>query len=297
MLLAIIGICQPFSAIACDTSPACIADIDSFFLPLIANSLMDRPQTGAATGPVVAPDTELPADIVVIRPPPRPAAPPAADRMPARRIKLVQRIAAGQITEGGAASLTVHDDAAWLPALADGNSASSDLTIPALRPTDAASGIWRMEHAILLPMQAAWPIGRIEQDVGMWMTCGGCAKNGGVAQFRGVARFGMEFDQFAEGGINDIDLTSADGMQARGQLTFWDDQPARHLVRDSEASLILWLDGQESKMTADLAGWLNEDRHVGGVFSAVPIDDGTGFGGIAGQFSGDVCPPACGVEN
>lgn len=297
MMLAIIGICQPFSAIACDASTACIADIDSFFLPLIANSLMDRQQTGAAAGPVVAPDTELPTDTVVIRPPPRPTAPPSARRLPARRIKLVQRLAAGKISEGGAASLTVHDDAAWLPALAGASAPSSDLTIPALRPTDAASGIWRMEHAILLPMQAAWPIGRIEQSVGMWMTCGGCARDGGGAQFHGTALFSMEFDQFAEGKISNIDLTTADDRNARGQMTFWDDQPARHLVRDSEAFLILWLDGQEHTLTADLASWLTEDRHVGGMFSAVPIDDGTDFGGIAGQFSGDVCPPACGAEN
>ena len=149
MLLAIIGICQPCSAIACDTSPACIADIDSFFLPLIANSLTDPQQTGSAAGPVVTPDTDLPADTVVIRPPPRSTAPPSAERPPARRIKLVQRIVVGQISEGGAASLTVHDDAARLPGLADANAPSSDLTIPRFaRPMRRqASGGWSMRYS------------------------------------------------------------------------------------------------------------------------------------------------------
>ena len=299
LLLAMAGAFACVPASACDGDAAC-GDINGFFMPLIANSLVDNPRRAAAAPvPSVTPDSILPAKPVVIRPPPRRGPNKPARPVPARRISLTQQLTTGRIAAGGSTFLAVDDDQVHIPATAaDGASrATPDAALSPLRPVEGASGVWQARHMVTLPLYAAWPLGTLRQPVTMRLACGSCGKDGGVAHFTGKAAFEMTFDDFAEGWIEDIDLTSDDGLRASGDMSFWDGRPSRHLAVDHEAVMTLEIDGVAGELGGSLATWLGLDRRVAGMFTAVQIGDAAGFGGIAGQFRGDGCGPDCGVEN
>ena len=289
--------CVPASA--CDGGAAC-GEVNGFFMPLIASSLVDNPRRAAAApSPSVTPDSILPAKPVVIRPPPRRGPDKPARPVPARRVNLTQQLTAGRIAAGGSTFLAVDDDEVHIPAAADGGAvpATPDAALSPLRQVEGASGVWQARHMVTLPLYTAWPLGTLRQPVTMRLACGSCGKDGGVAHFTGTAAFEMTFDDFAEGWIGDIDLTSDDGLRASGDMSFWDGRPSRHLAVDHEAVMTLEIDGVAGKLDGSLATWLGGDRRVAGMFTAVQIGDAAGFGGIAGQFRGDGCTPPCGVEN
>ena len=289
----------PLPASGCEGGFGCADQIDAFFLPLIANSLRDSPQTMAgATMPVTTPDTKLPTEPVVIRPPPRPPS-DAATFMPALRIRMAQRLVAGEATKSGRADLTVDHSSMRIPVSGGTGTMMTEPApvIPTLRQDGGAVGVWHMQHTVVLPMHAAWPVGRLQQPVTMQLACGACGRDGGIAHFNGSAQFEIEFDLFAEGWIEEIDLTSAGGLTANGHISFWDDQPLRHLAVDHKAVMVLRIDGRRGDLGGSLATWFGADKRVAGIFTATQIGDAAGFGAIAGQFRGAPCTPPCGVEN
>lgn len=299
-LLAMAGTLPSLPASGCDDGAACGGKIDSFFLPLIVNSLTDGPQTASmASPPTQTPDSILPSRPVIIRPPPRPLSDRQARALTARRIKLEQQLIAGSIAEGGKAELTVHVDPVPRPAPAASGpkQPAREAAISPLRLAGDAAATWQARHVAVLPLHATWPLGKWQQPVTMRLACGSCGRNSGVAHFSGTATFKMAFDMFAEGWIEDIDLTSADGLEASGHISFLDDWPSRHLAVDHEAVMALHIDGKEGKLGGSLATWLGQDRRVAGMFTGTQIDDAADFGGIAGQFRGEACAVACGAEN
>lgn len=299
-LLAVAIISAPFPASGCDNGAACGVGINGFFMPLITSSMVaGRSPVAAAGPPVTMPDSILPAEPVVIRPPPRPAAADkTASSVPAHRIELAQWLVPGSIAEGGEATLTVHvDDVSIRPTAGGAKPDRPDAGLSPLRQVQGASGDWLARHVVVLPHFLSWPLGTWQQPVAMQMACGSCGKDGGVAHFSGTATFEMTLDRFAEGWIEDIDLSSADGLRASGAISFWDEQPSRHLAVDHEVVMTLDIGGVKGELGGSLATWSGQDRRIAGMFVATQIGDSAGFGGIAGQFRGEPCAPVCGVEN
>lgn len=303
LTLPMVAALAPLSASGCDGDLGCGDLIDSFFLPLIANSLADDPRTAAgATMPVPLPlsmpDTRLPDEPVIIRPPPRPPS-ETAKFLPALRIEMTQQIVASGTSTGGRADLKVGHGTTEIPVFTTKAATRTAPTpaIPPLQQEKGSASIWRMQHTVVLPMHAGWPIGRLQQPVTMRMTCGACGKDGGVAHFTGSAQFEIEFDLLAEGWIEEIDLISEEGLRASGQISFWDEWPSRNLALDHKAVMVLQIDDREADMGGSLATWFGPDKRAAGIFTANQIDGADGFSGIAGQFRGAPCTPPCGVEN
>ena len=216
--------------------------------------------------------------------------------MPSRQLRITQRLVSGPVTEGGFADLLAHSDPEQSLKTGGVLPTAGIMPVP-LRQQGETGRTWRMEHLVILPLHATWPIGTVRQPVTMQMSCGACGRQGGIRHFSGSATFTMQYDGFAEGRIEDISLTSADGAKAHGHLSFWEDEPAPHLVSDQDVEFFLEIDGKSGVLAGSLATWLTEHKRVGGAFSAIPMDDASGFGGITGQFRGDGCTPPCGVEN
>ena len=118
-----------------------------------------------------------------------------------------------------------------------------------------------------------------------------CGHAGGANRFVGSAWLELTVDELAEGWIEDIELVSASGRKATGELSFFDQQPQQHLLRDDQAQLSLRID--------DGAGNSGSGNRTG-EFTGVPASwiEGDGrISGVAVQFSGAPCVPLCGVEN
>lgn len=159
-----------------------------------------------------------------------------------------------------------------------------------------------MEHELLIPAHAGWPLGTIRQNLAMRLVCGACGPDAAPHVFSGSAWLELSVDGLAEGWIEDMELASADGMTAIGTLSFFDEVPERHLIRDRQAQMSLSVGdgnggGKKGDFTGDLASWIEASGRIGGLFSGVPLDGTSGIGGVAAQFSGAPCPARCGVEN
>ena len=129
---------------------------------------------------------------------------------------------------------------------------------------------------------------------------------GGADQFVGSAWLELTVDELAEGWIEDIELASGGGSKVTGELSFFNQQPQQHLLRDDQATLSLWIgDGAENRgsgirtgeFKGVLASWIEGDGRISGAFSGVTPDGAGGIGWVTVQFSGAPCVPLCGVEN
>ena len=98
----------------------------------------------------------------------------------------------------------------------------------------------------------------------------------------------------------------ADGRKATGELSFFDQQPQQHLLRDDQAQLSLRIDdgagnsgsgNTTGEFTGVLASWIEGDGRISGAFSGVAPDGAGGIGGVAVQLSGAPYVPLFGVEN
>lgn len=282
----------------CTGAGDCGSTINPFFVSLIASSLTaaDRASGGAAAAlPGGGPPSRLPTEPVVIKPPPRPAGQPNPVK-PGRRLSVIQRLVAGPVLDNGIAHQVIHDDAARTDE-PDNTAPPPDLTVPPVSPEDGDGLVWQMTHLVLLPHHAVWPLGTVRQPVEMKMTCGACGRQGDVAHFSGSAQFTLFHDIVAEGRIEAIALVSADGLTANGDLSFQTADPLPHLVYDPETSAFLEIGGRQGELTGSLAAWFDGHSRVRGLFSAIPVDEASGFGAIVGQFNGAACAPPCGVEN
>ena len=118
----------------------------------------------------------------------------------------------------------------------------------------------------------------------------------------GAAWLELTVDELPERWIEDIELVSAGGRKATGELSFFDQQPQQHLLRDDQAQLSLRIDdgagnsgsgNRTAKFNGVLASWIEGDGRISGVAP----DGAGGIGGVAVQFSGAPCVPLWGVEN
>ena len=98
----------------------------------------------------------------------------------------------------------------------------------------------------------------------------------------------------------------AGGRNATGELSFFDQQPQQHLLREDQAQLPLRIDNSAEKsgsgnrtgeFTGVHASWIEADGRINGAFSGVAPDGAGCIGEVAVQFSGATCVPLCGVEN
>ena len=64
---------------------------------------------------------------------------------------------------------------------------------------------------------------------------GACGNAGGASQFVGSQWMGLTVDKLAGGWIEDMELVSAGGSKATGELSYFDQQPQKHLLRDDQA--------------------------------------------------------------
>jgi len=297
----------PSHARACGSASLCGNHIDAFFLPLIASSLTGAPAAGVAPPVADMPASALPDRPVIIRPPPR-TSPPAEPGIPGWRVRVEQQLITGRLTDGGHAKLHARTTAVRLQKQGDAGAGpgGSQPGLPALLPDPEAPGLWHMNHALDIPAFAGWPLGTIRQHLAMRLTCGACGQAGGASQFVGSAWLELSVDELAEGWIEDIELLSASGSKATGELSFFDQQPQQHLLRDDQAQLSLRIDDgagnsgngiRSGEFTGVLASWIEGDGRISGAFSGVPLDGPGGIGGVAVQFSGTPCVPLCGVEN
>ena len=294
----------PLQVSACDTGTLCGGNIDSFFLPLIASSMTEGPRTGIASAGEPEPAAgRLPARPVIIKPPPRKASRPA-ETMPGWRVDLVQQLVPGPLADGGHGRLYVDSRPGRMPAKTGeaGGTGDRPPAPAALYPDRHGGETWRMEHELLIPAHAGWPLGTIRQNLAMRLVCGACGPDAAPHVFSGSAWLELSEDGLAEGWIEDMELASADGMTATGTLSFLDEVPERHLIRDRQAQMSLSVGdgnggGKKVDFTGDLASWIEASGRIGGLFSGVPLDGTSGIGGVAAQFSGAPCPVRCGVEN
>ena len=293
----------PVQARAC-SGVLCDHNIDAFFLPLIASSMTGAPADGAAHPVTATPSTALPHGLVVIKPPRRNAPRPESG-LPGWRITVRQHLQTGELLDGGHARLYIQSDPVQLGKQA-GDSASSRAwrpALPALLPDQANIGKWHMDHALDIPAHAGWPLGTVRQQLVMRLMCGACGPKTGPQAFLGSAWLELTVDEMAEGWIEDIELASAAGMTASGEISFLDLKPQQHLIKDTQAYMSLKIrDGtgkgdRQGEFNGVLAGWINDDGRISGAFSGVPLDETSGIGGVAAQFSGAPCVPLCGVEN
>ena len=290
----LVPICQ--TALACGSGTPCqTAEIDRFFLPLIAASLMKQ-QAGATPSPAAesVPAVTTAFRPVIIKPP----AKPAAQRQ--RRVaKLLHQLVAGDLVDGGTVTLLIGPPRpATRPAEAAGGAPGpASAQPPPLRQLAPGSTIWEARYAAELPDIPLWPVDGLALPVDMHLTCGACGPGGALHQFSGAASLELLFDGGVAGWIDDIDLTAEDGMTAKGYLSFSDARAGQLIIEDQLADMFLTIGGQETNFRGTLSAWMTDRKIVNGALAMVPIDRLSGIGAIAGHFSGAPCAPDCGVEN
>jgi len=300
--------CLP--AAACYRGVSCDAeDIDSFFLPLIAASLLKDTRIIAShlmpnvTSNGNFPDglwpdskqsTPLPEDLAIIRPE-TVAAPPVADR-PALLLEL--ELTSGDLAAGGSTQLFVDllESATTKPAVPRADSAGKG-GLPPLRRADAHSSLWQLSHIDELPAVPSWPLDRLALPLDMRLACGACGPQHRFHSFQGTANLEMIFDGTATGWIDDINLVSESGLRASGALTFTDQQTDSQIIEDSLARMTLRIGDHDTVLQGSLFAWMTAMETVNGAFSMVPVDQWHAMGAFAGHFSGTSCVDDCGVEN
>ena len=302
----------PLHARACEGGALCADYIDAFFMPLIASSLTEEAAAVAAAPVADIPAMALPDEPaiikpVIIKPPPR-TSPPPEPGIPGWRVRVEQQLVTGRLTDGGHAKLHTRTATARLQkqVLAGANPGGPQPGLPGLLPDPENPNIWRMDYTLDIPAFAGWPLGTVRQQLAMQLTCGACGHEGGATRFVGSAWLELNVDELAEGWIEDVELVSAGGSKATGELFFFDQQPQQHLLRDDQAQLFLRIDNGKGRSENDirsadftgvLTSWIEGDGKISGAFSGVPLDGTSGIGAVAGQFSGEACVPFCGVEN
>ena len=166
--------------------------------------------------------------------------------------------------------------------------------------------MWHMDYGVDIPAFAGWPLSTIHQYLALRLACGACGHEGGADRFVASAWLELTLDELAEGWIEDIELVLAGGRKATGELSFFDQQPQQHLLRDDQAQLSLRIDdgagnsgggNRTCEFTGFPASWIEGDGRISGAFSGVAPDGAGGIGEVAVQFSGATCMPLCGVEN
>ena len=287
---------------ACESGSLCGNHIDTFFLPLIASSLTEAAAAGAAApvadiSAAALPDKPAIIKPAIIKPPPRTSAPPEPD-MPGWRIRVEQQLVTGRLTDGGHAKLYSRTAAPNLQKqVGTGVKPSApQLGLPALPPVSGSPDIWQMDYTLDIPGFAGWPLGTVRQHLAVRLACGACGYEGEATQFVGSAWLELNVDDLAEGWIEDVELVSAGGSKATGELSFFDQQAQLSLRTDhgrgnSENGI------RAGDFTGVLTSWIEGDGRISGAFSGVPLDGTSGIGGVAAQFSGAPCVPLCGVEN
>ena len=186
------------------------------------------------------PATALPDRPVIIRPPPRTSR-PAEPGMPGWRVGVEQQLVKGRLTDGGHAKLHARTAAVRLRKQGDTGAGpgGSQSGLPALLRDPRIAGMWHIDYGVDIPAFAGWPLGTIRQHLAVRLVCGHA---GGADQFVGSAWLELTLDELAEGWIEDIELVLAGGRKATGELSFFDQQPQQHLLRDDQAQLSLRID-------------------------------------------------------
>lgn len=283
-------------AIACRDDAACRAeDIDRFFLPLIAASLMhDVPSAALNRTPGASPVVTSDLRPVVIKPP---APPPAAVPVPVLKVR--HQLVAGDLAEGGSVRLDVsHTRLPKGPATsANGAIIDDKQGLPPLRHPARYDAVWQMQHTALLPAVPSWPLEGLFLPIEMRLTCGACGPGGAVHHFNGTAELELLVDDIIIGWIDNIDLVASDGMTATGFLNFSDTGTGGFVLEDHLAEMFLKIGEDDTNFQGDLYAWMNAMMHLNGALAMVPTDRLSGIGAVAGQFSGAPCAPDCGVEN
>ncbi len=289
-VITLLILCQG-TAIACGTDASCNADeIDRFFLPLIAASLMKDRVVGTDLLPLSAlpawPTSPVITHIqkpVVINAPSHPDPAP-----PVPTITLRQHLVPGDLAEGGTVELIIEQSlsSAGQPDIVDSAKRQGMDQILPNHQTVSPASIWRIHHMATLPAVPSWPIDGMTLPIDMRLTCGACGPGGSLHDFSGSAQLEMLFGDSVIGWINDIDLVAGDGMTATGFLTFADEQAGHQLIRDHHAEMFLRLGEDETNFRGDIYSWMTDKSRVNGAISMVPVDRRVGVGAIAGHFSG-----------
>ena len=228
--------------------------------------------------------------------------------MPAWRVRVEQQLVTGRLTDGRRSNLHARTATVRLRKQGDTGAGpgGSQSGLPALLRDPRIAGMWHIDYGVDIPAFAGWPLGTIRQHLAMRLACGACGHAGGANQFVGSAWLGFTLEELAEGWIEDIELVSTGGRKATGELSSFDQQPQKHLLRDDQAQLSLRIDdgagnsgsgNRTGEFTGVLASWILGDGSMSGAFSGVAPDGAGGIGGVAVQFSGAPCVPLCGVEN
>ena len=153
------------------------------------------------------------------------------------------------------------------------------------------------ERLVALPITDNWPLTSLSQPVAMTVVCGACAPDGGISHFDGTGTFEIRFDPWGVGRISDINLRGNTGPVMRGEMNFDLHLADGNLLADDQAVLQLVIGDDRMTLASRLLAWRGAQGWLAGTFIGVPLDDAGDPGGIAGQFSGVGCVPACGVEN
>ena len=102
--------------------------------------------------------------------------------------------------------------------------------------------MWHMDYGVEIPAFAGWSLGTIRQHLAMRLACGACGHAGGVDRFVNSAWLELTVDELAEGWIEEIELISAGGRKAIGELSFFDQQLQQHLLKNDQENLSLRID-------------------------------------------------------
>ena len=291
--IAMVMLC-PAMILACGSDASCETDeIDAFFLPLIAASLLrdtEIPSPAKAASPVILSGVQP----VVIKPPP-PL--PPADPVPALTARY--QLTEGTLAAGGSVSLDIDRLTMTSGQVKDvGGVTGSDMArFPRWRRTAASTPVWEMQITDLLPAVPSWPLDGMALPIDMQLTCGACGPGGTVHSFSGTAHFELIFDGGITGWIEDIDLVAEDGMTATGKLDFTDMRVGGMIIEDYLADMFLQIGETETNLQGPLYAWMTHLLVVNGALAMVPVDGVSGIGAVAGHFSGAPCTVDCAVEN
>ena len=296
--IALVMLC-PATSLACGSDASCKTDeIDSFFLPLIAASLIRGTElsTPAKTAsPALISDLQP----VVIKPPSSlsTSSLPPADPMPA--LTAGYQLTEGTLAAGGGVSLDLKRlTLATGQAKNAGGVTGSDMTrFLRIQQPVSQTPVWEMQITDLLPAVPSWPLDGMVLPIDMQLICGACGPGGTLHNFSGTAQFELIFDDGVTGWIDNIDLVAEDGLAATGRLDFTDKRIGEMIIGDYLADMFLKIGETETKLQGQLHAWMTNMLVVNGALAMVPVDGVSGIGAVAGHFSGAPCTDDCGVEN
>ena len=296
--IALVMLC-PATSLACDSDASCKTDeIDAFFLPLIAASLIRDTElsTPANTAsPAIISDLQP----VVIKPPsslPPPSQPPA-DPVPA--LTAGYRLTEGMLAAGGGVRLDLKRlTLATGQAKDAGGMTGSDMArFQRIQQPVSQTPVWEMQITDILPAVPSWPLDSMALPIDMRLICGACGPGGRLHSFSGTAHFELIFDDGVTGWIDNINLVAENGLTATGRLNFTDMRIGEMIIEDYLADMFLQIGETETNLQGRLHAWMTHLLVVNGALAMVPVDGVSGIGAVAGHFSGAPCTVDCAVEN